>query len=109
VKIQFVIASVLFATLSPIAAQAQSLPGGMAYGFHEGNRRAGPLGAVVGTAVGGVVGGVEGVLGINQQYNHPRYAHAGDFIERPQRMHRHRKAARHGRHHGRRARHSAVR
>ena len=59
---------VLLAMLAlPMAAQAQGVPGGAAHGFHEGNRIAGPVGAVVGTAVGGVIGGVEGVLGINQR------------------------------------------
>jgi hypothetical protein len=33
--------------------------------MYEGNRRAGPVGAVVGGAVGGVIGGIEGVLGLN--------------------------------------------
>ena len=60
-----VFAGVLFAAFcTPLAVQAQGVPGGAAYGFHEGNRIAGPVGAVVGTAVGGVIGGVEGVLGI---------------------------------------------
>ena len=61
-----VFASVLFALVAvPLTVQAQGVPGGAAHGFHEGNRIAGPVGAVVGTAVGGVIGGVEGVLGIN--------------------------------------------
>ena len=60
---------VLLAMLAlPVAAQAQGVPGGAAHGFNEGNRIAGPVGAVVGTAVGGVIGGVEGVLGINQRH-----------------------------------------
>jgi hypothetical protein len=59
-----VFAGVLLATLAPLAAQAQGVPGGAAHGFQEGGRIAGPVGAVVGTAVGGVIGGVEGVLGI---------------------------------------------
>jgi hypothetical protein len=62
----------------PLAAQAQGVPGGAAHGFYEGNRIAGPVGAVVGTAVGGVVGGVEGVLGLDQRYyvsETPRYRH----------------------------------
>jgi len=53
---------------APLAAQAQGIPGGAAHGFHEGNRIAGPVGAVVGTAVGGVIGGVEGVFGINHAH-----------------------------------------
>jgi hypothetical protein len=65
VKFHFLFATaVLASVVSPLAAQAQGVPGGIAYGAYEGNRRAGPLGAVVGGAVGGVVGGVEGVLGI---------------------------------------------
>ncbi len=35
----------------PLAAQAQGVPGGAVHGFHEGNRIAGPVGAVVGTSV----------------------------------------------------------
>ena len=63
-----VFAGVFFAIAAlPLTAQAQGVPGGAAHGFHEGNRIAGPVGAVVGTAVGGVIGGVEGVLGIHHQ------------------------------------------
>jgi hypothetical protein len=58
----------LAAFVMPVAAQAQGVPGGAAHGFHEGNRIAGPVGAVVGTAVGGTIGGVEGVLGVDQRY-----------------------------------------
>lgn len=58
----------LAAFAMPVAAQAQGVPGGAAHGFHEGNRIAGPVGAVVGTAVGGTIGGVEGVLGVDQRY-----------------------------------------
>lgn len=61
------IASTFHAMLAmPLAARAQGVPGGGAHGFKEGNRIAGPVGAVVGTAVGGVIGGVEGVLGVDQ-------------------------------------------
>ena len=59
------VAGLALALLVPAAAQAQGIPGGASHGFHEGNRIAGPVGAVVGTAVGGVIGGVEGVLGID--------------------------------------------
>jgi hypothetical protein len=63
----------------PIAAQAQGVPGGAAHGFHEGDRIAGPVGAVVGTAVGGAIGGVEGVLGTDHHYyryhRHHRWHH----------------------------------
>lgn len=64
-----VFAGVLLAGIAaPLAAQAQGIPGGAAHGFYEGNRIAGPVGAVVGTAVGGVIGGVEGVFGINHTH-----------------------------------------
>ena len=64
-----VFAGVIFTLIAvPLTAQAQGVPGGAAHGFHEGNRIAGPVGAVVGTAVGGVIGGVEGVFGINHQH-----------------------------------------
>ena len=83
-----VFAGVLFAAFcTPLAAQAQGVPGGAAYGFHEGNRIAGPVGAVVGTAVGGVIGGVEGVFGIN----HTHRAAYSEFEEAPPpRLYRHR-------------------
>lgn len=68
-KMKLLIGSAFLAVLAmPLAAQAQGVPGGAAHGFDEGNRIAGPVGAVVGTAVGGVIGGVEGVLGLDQRY-----------------------------------------
>ena len=67
-KIRVAIVVSAFAILTASAAHAQGIPGGAAHGFYEGNRRAGPVGAVVGGAVGGVIGGVEGVLGINHNY-----------------------------------------
>jgi len=93
-------AGVFFAIAAlPLAAQAQGVPGGAAHGFHEGNRIAGPVGAVVGTAVGGVIGGVEGVLGVGHQP-----AAYSEFEEAPPpayRPHRYRKThhVRRGRHH----------
>jgi len=64
------------------------VPGGAAHGFHEGNRIAGPVGAVVGTAVGGVIGGVEGILGVS----HPA-AYTEDYAEAPPPpIYRHRRA-----------------
>ena len=48
----------------PMAAQAQSIPEGIAHGGTVGMNTAGPIGAVVGGAVGGVVGGFEGLFGI---------------------------------------------
>lgn len=94
-----VFASVFFALAAlPLSAQAQGVPGGAAHGFHEGNRIAGPVGAVVGTAVGGVIGGVEGVLGVGHQP-----AAYSDFDEPPPPAYRPR---RHGKpHHVRRGRH----
>lgn len=87
-----VFAGVFFALAAfPLTAQAQGVPGGAAHGFHEGNRIAGPVGAVVGTAVGGVIGGVEGVLGIN----HRHASYSQEFVEAPPpRVYRHRKAFR---------------
>src|SRR5215213_1699751 len=85
-----VIAGVLFAFALPLTAQAQGVPGGAAHGFHEGNRIAGPVGAVVGTAVGGVIGGVEGVLGVN----HRHAAYSNELDTPPPRSYRQRKAKR---------------
>jgi hypothetical protein len=71
-KKNLLIGSAFLAVLAmPLAAQAQGVPGGAAHGFYEGNRIAGPVGAVVGTAV-------EGVLGLDQRYyvsETPRYRH----------------------------------
>lgn len=64
-----VIATAFLLSLSlPLAAQAQGIPGGVAHGVYEGERRAGPIGAVVGGAVGGVIGGIEGVFGFDRRY-----------------------------------------
>jgi hypothetical protein len=93
-----VFAGVLFAMVSVPLAHAQGVPGGAAHGFHEGNRIAGPVGAVVGTAVGGVIGGVEGVLGIHRPAAYTDYADAP-----PPRVYRHRKAFRGKAKHSRRA------
>ena len=60
--------TVVASLASPLAAQAQGVPGGIAHGAYVGNQQAGPIGAVVGGAVGGVIGGVEGVLGIGPTY-----------------------------------------
>jgi hypothetical protein len=94
VKIRAAIVSTVFAILTASAAHAQGVPGGATHGFYEGNRRAGPVGAVVGGAVGGVIGGVEGVLGINHNYaGYNEYAEAP-----PPRVYRHRRHVRHSRH-----------
>jgi hypothetical protein len=92
-KAQVLIASVLVATLAgPLVAHAQGVPGGIAHGIYEGNRRAGPVGAVVGGAVGGVIGGIEGVLGVNQyqaSYSEPYSEQPSP--ERPHKSSRHHK------------------
>jgi hypothetical protein len=76
-------AAIVAATLTlPLAAQAQSIPEGVAHGGSVGMDTAGPIGAVVGGAVGGVVGGVEGLFGI-----HPVYASYSDG--QPRTAHRH--------------------
>jgi hypothetical protein len=96
VKIRVAIVVSAFAFLTAAAAQAQGIPGGAAHGFYEGNRRAGPVGAVVGGAVGGVIGGVEGVLGINHTHdslNNEEFAEAP-----PPRVYRHKRHVRHSRH-----------
>jgi len=100
VKIRVAIVSTVFAVLTAATAHAQGIPGGAAHGFYEGNRRAGPVGAVVGGAVGGVIGGVEGVLGINHNYaSQEGQEGANEFVEAPPpRVYRHR---RHARHHAR--------
>ena|SRR5829696_1787405 len=69
---KFSFLSACLATLvTPLAAQAQGVPGGVAHGVYEGNRHAGPVGAVVGGAVGGAIGGVEGVLGVDHLRQSP--------------------------------------
>ena len=84
--------AVIAAFSMPLAAQAQGVPGGAAHGFNEGNRIAGPVGAVVGTAVGGVIGGVEGVFGLDRRY------YADNSVE-PHYMYHHRRHHWHRRHH----------
>src|SRR5215207_4346713 len=99
-KAYVLIASGILTTCAvPIAASAQGVPGGVAHGVYEGNRRAGPIGAVVGGAVGGVIGGVEGVLGVNHRYE--------SYSEQPPRSYRHWRAVRAKWKHSRRIRHSA--
>src|SRR5215211_86586 len=92
-KCRVLIASATIAILAtPLAAHAQGVPGGVAYGVYEGNRRAGPVGAVVGGAVGGVIGGVEGVLGVNRNYDNPQYDPY--YAERPRANYRQRRVVR---------------
>jgi len=87
---------VLTLIAAPLTVQAQGVPGGAAHGFHEGNRIAGPVGAVVGTAVGGVIGGVEGVLGVRPA------AYSQDADVPPPRAYKQRKAKRYKAKHARR-------
>ena len=96
-----VFAGVLFAlAAAPLSAQAQGIPGGAAYGFHEGNRIAGPIGAVVGTAVGGVIGGFEGVFGIQHAVAYTDYSEAPPPpAYQPRRWHRTHHVHRVRRHH----------
>jgi hypothetical protein len=58
------------ATIVPLSASAQGVPGGVERGAREGERAAGPVGAIVGGTIGGVVGGVTGILGVDQR---PRF------------------------------------
>jgi hypothetical protein len=87
-KLRVLISAAILAIVAvPVAAHAQGVPGGVAHGAYEGNRRAGPVGAVVGAAVGGVIGGIEGVLGTDRVYYQPAY-------ETPRRTYRHRRVVR---------------
>ena len=91
-KLKLIVAAACFAAL-PLSAQAQGVPAGAAYGFHEGNRMAGPVGAVVGTVVGGVTGGINGVFGVDPRAEEARpqpvvYRHHTRHIRR---HHRHRR------------------
>ena len=89
-KARVLVASALVAAaLAPLTAHAQGIPGGVAHGIYEGNRRAGPVGAVVGAAVGGVIGGVEGALGV--EHYQASYATPADFEPPPRPAHRHKK------------------
>ncbi|OPH81838.1 DUF1236 domain-containing protein [Nitrobacter vulgaris] len=63
-------AAISVALILPASVMAQGVIGGMEHGAREGDRAAGPVGAVVGGAVGAVTGGVAGVLGIDQR---PRF------------------------------------
>lgn len=65
-NIKIIIAAAAIVLALPIAAGAQGVVRGADEGAHEGNRAAGPVGAVVGGAVGAVGGGVAGLLGVDQ-------------------------------------------
>jgi hypothetical protein len=75
----FVAAAVMFLAL-PFAARAQSVMSGVAEGAHEGDRAAGPVGAIVGGAVDTVGGGASGLPGADQQ---PRFRAYGAHEHRP--------------------------
>jgi hypothetical protein len=63
---KFGIAVVTALLASPLAAQAQGIPGGAARGAAEGTAVGGPVGGAVGGVVGGVAGGIGGLLGVEQ-------------------------------------------
>ena len=73
-------AAVVAMLASPLTAQAQGIPDGMAHGAYVGYHAAGPLGWAVGGAVGGVIGGIEGLFGIGPAY-------AGYWWEGPRAYH----------------------
>src|ERR1035437_4890952 len=64
------IAALVAAVTLPVVAQAQGVPVRVERGSRDGERAAGPVGAVVGGVIGGVVGGVAGVLGVDER---PRF------------------------------------
>ena len=97
-KVRILIACAFVSITTPSISHAQGVPGGIAFGVYEGNRRAGPIGAVVGGAVGGVVGGIEGVLGVGYGSGYQPY------YDGAPRSYRHRKVVRVSARHKRRAR-----
>jgi hypothetical protein len=90
VKFHILFAAAATAILaSPLAAQAQGIPDGIAHGAYVGNNTAGPVGAVVGGAVGGVIGGVEGLFGVRPVY--AEYAEPRVYHHRVRHSYRHRR------------------
>jgi hypothetical protein len=84
---KFGIAVVTALLASPLAAQAQGIPGGAARGAAEGGAVGGPVGGVAGGVVGGVAGGIGGLLGADQiprfhdyviREHRSAYVYAGD-------------------------------
>ncbi len=70
-KLRLILAASLCVAMAfPIIAEAQGLVGGAERGARDGNRAAGPVGAVVGTGVGAAFGTVNGALGIRPHYYH---------------------------------------
>jgi hypothetical protein len=70
----FRIAVVTALLASPVAAQAQGIPGGAERGAAEGSAVGGPVGGAVGGVVGGVAGGIGGLLGADQAPRFHDYA-----------------------------------
>jgi hypothetical protein len=91
-QIVFAVGVVAASLVSPLAAQAQGIPDGVAHGAYVGNNAAGPVGAVVGGAVGGVIGGINGVLGIGPTY--AAYPAEGPHVYRHRIRHSYRHAQR---------------
>lgn len=69
----FAAATIALIALTGVAA-AQGGVGGAVEGAHDGNRAAGPVGAVVGGAAGAVGGGIAGLLGVDQRPRFHEYA-----------------------------------
>lgn len=69
-KIKILTAAAALFLVLPIAARAQGVIRGADEGAHQGDRAAGPVGAVVGGVAGAVGGGVAGLLGVDQR---PRF------------------------------------
>jgi Protein of unknown function (DUF1236) len=69
-RIVFGLFAIATVAVIPSLATAQGVPGGIERGTRDGERAAGPVGAIVGGTVGAVVGGVAGVLGADQR---PRF------------------------------------
>jgi len=95
-KLKLLVAAACLSAALPLAAQAQGIPQGASYGFHEGNRMAGPVGAVVGTVVGGVTGGVNGLFGVDPRAEsepvrpqHVAYHHRMVHVRHHHRVRRH--------------------
>ena len=97
-KFHILFAAAAVTLASPLAAQAQGIPDGIAHGAYVGNNAAGPVGAVVGGAVGGVVGGVEGLFGVRPVY--AAYPEAQPRLYHHRRWVRHSYRHMHGRHTG---------
>ena len=88
-KSKLLVSTMLLALLAlPVAAQAQGTVRDAERGAAQGERDAGPLGAVVGGTVGAVAGTIGGILGVEdrprfREYvvreRHPSYRYDNDF------------------------------